>query len=575
MMCGHHFHVGKIYFIINDNKGRQINCQIEFTNEMVFQGTIDPAHPTPANQAIVDQLLVRAVADKFLLAGFYAFQQAAGKVFDIYESTRSMSVRNKANTTYCDFIDAAFDSGAFGQVSSLTLTRKVKYATTGEAYMCLRKHPLAAKIQVHDKNSNLATSEEYRFMKKVGYFNVRDYKEIVTAEGLTSYFAMKKFPGINQERQMDLDRNSEPFTIAGRLALSVRILRELKRHFHSTNHLLHCDIKAANIVGNQDATTRFWSLKFIDLGFTQDSNDVKSTSRGSLLYMAPETFKNQYNELTEVYSAARLIGELCWRDKEFDRYSGMSPPLFSRIRSSQLSVNFKMFDGIAINQSLQTKIRAILHAMTVMDTSVRWGLDQSISAFEDIMLEYNLSVTPVTMHADVRVTYQLAVNLANELDEEYKKQHIHHVNVTGKLRSILVTSIKGISDDAVSIRLFKELVSIQCLNDCIDKQSMLTKINYIILTFSDTYVECGSKLGSLESFYADIKGSDYDFEYGEGLECFLKEAAGWQSKISQYEFDLDNLVELTDYMQRKMIEIDEVFEYHRDKSTARPARKLC
>lgn len=77
-----------------------------------------------------------------------------------------------------------------------------------------------------------------------------------------------------------------------------QILRGLE-HFHK-NNMIHGDIKPSNILIKNN------KIKIIDFGLTRELHDEKEIV-GSIDFMAPEIFSNNYNEKIDIYSFGMSI----------------------------------------------------------------------------------------------------------------------------------------------------------------------------------------------------------------------------------------------------------------------------
>jgi len=571
LVIGYRFKASPYYFSERGRNGKEINYHIHLNHDFIYGGCLDPLQVTSDNEKKISALLVRAASERYLPAGFYAFpagEDPGDGVFYLYDVRYGINARDAHGFTFFDFLDesrsGSLGEGYYGKVSKIIATRKIRYATSGEPYIKPGQAARVVKVIEHQKCASSTPASEYQLMRELGYFKARDYKEVYSAKGLLSVIVMRQFPGENLENLSALFSSSAAMSIGSRISCSARILRELNRHFHD-HDLLHHDIKPANIVGCYDAEHEFWRLKLVDLGLAIRAGAKLEDVSGTLLYLPPEAYKLQYEILSEAYAIARVIAEVFWKDKVLEQYAGMNYTHFCGVRSAEKSADFKLFNGLIVAQWLQDRILDILHHMTIYDTAARWSVKKAITKFENLLLDYYLSETEMIHHDDLRKSHLVITGLANKLDVEYKQQRLQPVNMIGNLRALLVTAIKQISDHPAVIHMFKDIMGIYCLRHCQNRNELLAAINETILVFSDLALECGARLGDLNAFYESIKGSDYDYDSGEGLQKFLKKANLWPDKILACSFDLDHLVELTATLRRRINEITETHEYHRQK----------
>lgn len=101
------------------------------------------------------------------------------------------------------------------------------------------------------------------------------------------------------------DHGCLPENVASRI---MRVLFEAVNYIHKAG-IAHRDLKPENIMVDLQNDVELLSLKIIDFGFAIYIQEIKKTrvSVGTLNYMAPESFSNNYDEKVDIFALGIIL----------------------------------------------------------------------------------------------------------------------------------------------------------------------------------------------------------------------------------------------------------------------------
>ena len=179
---------------------------------------------------------------------------------------------------------------------------------------------------------------------------------------------------------------------------------------HNMN-IIHRDLKPENIlIVNRNKKNNYPNIKVGDFGMIKllPKNTKQNKIIRSLFYVAPEVFKNNYNEKCDIWSCGVIMYTLLSNNKPFDGKN--EDEIISKIEKGEFDLKSQPFDKISDNA------KDLIQKLLIMDTEKRINAQEALN---HIWFKENRSKELFNQIYDENVTIKLIDNL-----KKYKKTSI-------------------------------------------------------------------------------------------------------------------------------------------------------
>jgi serine/threonine protein kinase len=564
-------------FAVSESLAEDFFYQFTLTATVVYRGVFDPKNHSTKELEVRNSFLAKAKNEAVVSEGLHFFPHADcsdGSTMDLWHLSATISARRKYNNTYYyDIIEksrALVGSGSFGSNYGIFGTVKPKHLfgklffSHGEAKRVVKFQLRPDPVTSHELKK---LENESEMMRSLEYMRARDFKYYFE-DAFASSISMRFFNGHTLSKILvdDLSGKAE-LLVTDRIALCIREMRELDRYFFRDGKV-HGDVKPSNVIARsiEVGGFRYWTVKNIDLGHTVYSGKGEAGA-GSPLYMAPELFVQGATFESEIYVVALLIA-LIWRNTtlevECKQFASIHLQKFIEHRRVPAEVKFDMFAGVDLSQSIKDAIQDVLREMTQYIPSKRIPFYMAINKFENIRLEYYLSLIPPQKNREdcaraIKRNHRLATALLSYFDDAYLYRQNHNISLAVFLREIK-KFIHQVDNDHLAVRIFLETLGVECLYHCRSSNDMLCLVGDIVLSFSDAYVRVGEAYIKLKNIFERMVGEreKYDQDLLSSVKNYLEYAEGFIKKIDNFKLDLDCMVEFTQRMMRRVDKIQDL-----------------
>lgn len=549
---------------------RPVNLTFYLKAPVIFRGILDVTNPSLNKPDVMERLLAKTASKFMMEPGCYCLPVNDGDKsylhYDLYVLKYVLIARMMhSGIQYYDVVDKLKGSvgrGSFGCVYTLFGSLKPKYSTFGDLIFSHGNNKRLAKFQesrsryVIDKMN--AVKKEFRLSKSIPYLKPRDCK-IRNDSLLRSYMTIRRVKGASLNVWLSKDKDGScVLSVRDRLAICNRLVKELRRYFLD-NTIHHRDIKPENIMVDKDGD--YWVVKFIDLGLSVEASAADIELCGTPLYIAPELNVRAYNELSEIYALGRVMA-LIWRDRELERYDGMTAFQFYNIRFNEKTIAFRLFEGVILSEEMKALLLDTLVKMTSFERNSRPNLNEVDELFENIRLANYLSDVPEDQRHHLLAAKSIAIRLSDFLNDVYHCAS-NRLMTLYEMKKVMMDAIDQLPDHPVAVKLFIEILGIESLYLCTDKKSLSLMVNSIMLAYTELYDDWSIIMGKLYHLCEHVKSSpsSYDSKKTEQLLQHFKYAEKFQAKIAACHLDLDSLVDLINSMMHKVDNLNEAYQY--------------
>ena len=186
--------------------------------------------------------------------------------------------------------------GAFSRVYEVT------NKNTGEIRVCKYISKQNFKEEDFDKFRN-----EIQFLKELDHPNIVKLYQLIETE-LSFYLIMEKCEGGSLSIKIQQRINTKKLFDEKLLSELIREITSAINYCHGKG-ICHRDLKPENICFTKLGNMENNSIKIIDFGLSKyfKPKQKLETEVGSILYMAPEVFKNNYNEKCDIWSIGVIL----------------------------------------------------------------------------------------------------------------------------------------------------------------------------------------------------------------------------------------------------------------------------
>ena len=208
---------------------------------------------------------------------------------------------------------------------------------------------------------------------------------------------------------------------------------------HNMN-IIHRDLKPENIlIVNRNKKNNYPNIKVGDFGMIKllPKNTKQNKIIRSLFYVAPEVFKNNYNEKCDIWSCGVIMYTLLSNNKPFDGKN--EDEIISKIEKGEFDLKSQPFDKISDNA------KDLIQKLLIMDTEKRINAQEALN---HIWFKENRSKELFNQIYDENVTIKLIDNL-----KKYKKTSI----IQETALAYLVHNFPQMKDIINSGKLFNQI----------------------------------------------------------------------------------------------------------------------
>ena len=208
---------------------------------------------------------------------------------------------------------------------------------------------------------------------------------------------------------------------------------------HNMN-IIHRDLKPENIlIVNRNKKNNYPNIKVGDFGMIKllPKNTKQNKVIRSLFYVAPEVFKNNYNEKCDIWSCGVIMYTLLSNNKPFDGKN--EDEIISKIEKGEFDLKSQPFDKISDNA------KDLIQKLLIMDTEKRINAQEALN---HIWFKENRSKELFNQIYDENVTIKLIDNL-----KKYKKTSI----IQETALAYLVHNFPQMKDIINSGKLFNQI----------------------------------------------------------------------------------------------------------------------
>ena len=208
---------------------------------------------------------------------------------------------------------------------------------------------------------------------------------------------------------------------------------------HNMN-IIHRDLKPENIlIVNRNKKNNYPNIKVGDFGMIKllPKNTKQNKIIRSLFYVAPEVFKNNYNEKCDIWSCGVIMYTLLSNNKPFDGKN--EDEIISKIEKGEFDLKSQPFDKISDNA------KDLIQKLLIMDTEKRINAQEALN---HIWFKENRSKELFNQIYDENVIIKLIDNL-----KKYKKTSI----IQETALAYLVHNFPQMKDIINSGKLFNQI----------------------------------------------------------------------------------------------------------------------
>ena len=208
---------------------------------------------------------------------------------------------------------------------------------------------------------------------------------------------------------------------------------------HNMN-IIHRDLKPENIlIVKRNKKNNYPNIKVGDFGMIKllPKNTKQNKIIRSLFYVAPEVFKNNYNEKCDIWSCGVIMYTLLSNNKPFDGKN--EDEIISKIEKGEFDLKSQPFDKISDNA------KDLIQKLLIMDTEKRINAQEALN---HIWFKENRSKELFNQIYDENVTIKLIDNL-----KKYKKTSI----IQETALAYLVHNFPQMKDIINSGKLFNQI----------------------------------------------------------------------------------------------------------------------
>lgn len=314
------------------------------------------------------------------------------------------------------------------------------------------------------------------------------------ADEAYAYLVMRQLSGSNFENWLNCEKMAQgEISLITRIQLTILLLHQLKWQIHAKK-IVHCDLKSSNVIF--DINFGVPEFNYIDYGGCKEYEDSDDHIHFTRLYAPPECFDDKkLTPQSDLYCfAASILMEL-WHNKTsvekiFNLYQENDFLLDNKNQiklikyfSHHPAVSSEIENIKGLSAKNQKRIIKIIKNLLSVDQKKRYAVEKVIQIFEQMLLQENLKLTPPKMQASSAKAFYGGVELRNKIAEYFALYKKFNSDFYKMIREDFIRQLDLIKDEKIFIRIFCSQLYSPLFVNCKDKQSILTTLDQVVISY--------------------------------------------------------------------------------------------